>query len=105
MATYRLLEDHYVANQFLSAGSTQSTADVGGVLPIGWKPTPNVEPLDVAAVNAFYAAGPQQPGLIRSQFSGIYIAPPITFWQSIALGDATLWQLTGLGATLAPIWK
>lgn len=117
MSQYRLLTDHYIANQILQGGTIQSTADVGGLLPVGWIPTPNVDPLDTPAVNAFYAQGPQFTGLVRSVLVGIPVVPPVTYWKelvdtpwskgfSTAFGPRTgshLWSLTGLGSAMAPI--
>ena len=117
MSTYMLLQDMYISNQILQAGTVQSTADIGGVLPTNWVPNPNVDPLDGAAVNAFYAAGPSQPGLIRSLLAvpGINITKPVTRWQSTSInpwstefssefgGEVRQWQLTGLGSGLPPI--
>ena len=105
MSTYRLLADHYINNQLLPAGTTQTTADIpGGLLPANWQPSNAVEPLDTPAVNAFYAAGPQLLGLLRGQFG--FIAPPVTYWQWSVINAGTSyrrWTLTGLGAGLAPI--
>ena len=104
MAQFRLLGDHSIANQVLLAGTIQATADVGGVLPVNWKPTGNSEPLDSAALTLFYNAGPQVPGLVRQQWSTIGLAPPVTYWRATSpLTGPTSWQLTGLGAGLAPI--
>lgn len=111
MSKYLLLEDHYINGQYLLAGTTQSTLDVGGLLPTGWIPTPNVDPLDTAAVAAFYAVGPVQAGLV-------YVKPT-TYWTRLLFIDfspadfnpidfATAdsnnpWGLTGLGSNLPPI--
>jgi hypothetical protein len=103
MATYRMLQDHYVANQLLLTGTIQSTADVGGVLPTNWKPSANVEPLDAAAVSAFYALGPQPLGLVRQQYDELLMSPPVTFWKATNVGGLKSYSLTGLGAGLAPI--
>src|SRR4029077_10596844 len=102
MSTYVLLQDHWIGTNFLPAGSTQSTADVGGLLPVGWVPTPNVDPIDAAAVTAFYKAGPQFPGLTQVK--------PATYW-ALGLADfspadfgrdfytaSSSWGLTGLGS-------
>lgn len=101
-----MLEDHYINGQILSAGTTQSTIDVGGLLPVGWIPTPNVDPLDTPAVAAFYSAGPVRSG-------PIYIKP-VTYWVRSVIADfssadfsptdfstgdvGNAWTLTGLGA-------
>jgi hypothetical protein len=107
MSKYLMLEDHYVNGQYLPAGTIQSTIDIGGLLPIGWIPTPNVDPLDTSAVAAFYAAGPARSGLI-------YI-DPTTYWITISTpadfspvdfspvdfstnSTSHSWGLTGLGS-------
>jgi hypothetical protein len=65
MSVYRLLQDHVLpGGAYVLAGTIVSTVDVGGGLPTNWVPSGNCEPLDNAAVTAFYAAGPQFPGLI-----------------------------------------
>jgi hypothetical protein len=102
LSTYRLLKDHYVNNVYFSAGTTQSTADVGGLLPTGWQPTLDVDPLDTPAVNAFYAMRPGYPELIQQQFQTQSVSPPVTYWVGTPTGDVTRWSLTGLGADLSP---
>jgi hypothetical protein len=101
MSSYRFLADHYIGTAYFLAGTTASTRDVGGTLPINWGPSGNCEPLDAPAVNAFYAAGVQPPGLIRQQWSNVPVSVPVTYWRQIPGGR--LWHLTGLGAALAPI--
>jgi hypothetical protein len=81
MSTYRFLQDHYDANGlYYQAGTTASTQDVGGSLPTGWVPTGQVDPLDTAAVNAFWAAGPMLCGAIKTQWSNLAVAAPVTRW-------------------------
>jgi hypothetical protein len=58
MALYRFLSAHSIGGQYYEAGDRASTADVGGSLPANFIPSGNMEPLDAAAVNAFWAAGP-----------------------------------------------
>ncbi len=99
MARYRFLADHSIGGEYYQAGSTASTQDVGGTLPTGWVPSGNVDPLDSAALTAFYAAGPQTPGLIRSPWT--YVAPPITYWTPTGTPGLREYRLTGLGAALA----
>jgi hypothetical protein len=102
MARYRWLQDGVgPSGQYFNAGDIASTADVGGTLPANWVPPPAVDPLDTAAVNAFYAAGPQLLGLVRQQWSTQPVSPPTTYWRQ--LPGTRMWQLTGLGAGLAPI--
>jgi hypothetical protein len=101
MATYRLLEDHFVGRAggtLLQAGQVVTT---GVELPAGWVPTPNVDPLDTDAVNAFYAVGPVMPGPVRAQWSTIAVPAPTTYWTRLQSG---MWALTALGAQLAPQW-
>jgi len=97
MSTYLLLEDHFVSNQLLQAGTLQSRADVGGVLPTNWQPTGSVDPQDLGGVNAFWSQGVQFPLLIPPP----HTASPITYWAAVP-GSPAMFQLTGLGAALAP---
>ena len=106
MSQYRFLQDAYIGTQYYLAGTTATTADIpGGTLPIDWVPGPYVDPLDTAAVNAFYAAvGPNIPVyqvLVRPQWSTIPVFSPTTYWRQLPYGQR--WQLTGLGAGLPPI--
>jgi hypothetical protein len=104
MATYRFLADHSIGQFYYSAGTTASTADVAnGTLPVGWTPSNMVDPLDASALSAFYSAGPQLLGLARTQFNGISVSPPVTYWRGTPLGALTQYQLTGLGSALGPI--
>lgn len=107
MASYRMLEDHYVNGYYFAAGTTQSTADVGGLLPTAWKPTLNVDPLDTAAVTAFHAQPPGLPGLIQQQFQTQSVSAPTTHWVASfnANGGPTRWSLTGLGANLSAVYS
>jgi hypothetical protein len=100
MAQYRFLVDCFIGSYIL-AGTTLSTQDVGGSLPSNFVPPAAVDPLDTAAVNAFYAAGVQFTPLVRQQWSDVQVAPPITYWKPIPGGP--FWQLTGLGAGKPPI--
>jgi hypothetical protein len=99
MSSYRLLGPHSVGGAYLPTGSTQSTSDVGGLLPVGWVPSGNVDPLDAGAVAAFYAAGPARASPAR------FAPRPKTFWQRSpgANSGCEIWQLTGLGSALAPV--
>jgi hypothetical protein len=108
MATYRFLQDHHIGG-YHAAGDTASTADVGGTLPTNWKPTGGVDPLDAAAVNAFYAAGPQATQPVQARWTDVPVSAPVTYWRATSLPAVpgarglTSWQLTGLGANLPPI--
>jgi hypothetical protein len=75
----------------------------GGTLPFGWVPTGQVDPLDAAAVQDFFKAGPQQLGLARQQWTGISVPRPVTYWVPVTppgRPGVGQWQLTGLGAGL-----
>lgn len=86
MARYRFLLPHYVNDFYFEAGDTASTADVGGRLPQGWRPSGSCEPLDADAVRAFFAAGPQRLAVDPR------VAKPKTYWREV--GDR-LWELLG----------
>jgi hypothetical protein len=104
MSAYRFLSDHYIGTQYFYAGTIASTADVGGTLPVNWLPSNAVDPLDTAALNAFCAIGPKPLGLVRQQWVGLFVAPPVTYWRIVpGSSPTTFWQLTGLGASKAPI--
>jgi hypothetical protein len=105
MSSYRFLSDHSIRGQYYPAGTTASTADVGGSLPLNWVPSGAVDPVDPAALAAFYAAGPQVPGNpIRTQFTGINVVPAITFWRRVSGSNPNvLYQLQGLGLGLPPV--
>jgi hypothetical protein len=105
MSAYRFFQSAYVANQYFPAGTVAATADVGGLFPTGWVPGPYVDPLDTAAVNALYAAGPQL--LLTFQFGTLsfQVRPPATYWKATAIpgSPAMSYSLTGLGIGLSPI--
>jgi hypothetical protein len=89
MATYRFLQPAYVAGAYYDAGTTATTADIpGGTLPANWKPTGNVEPVDAAAATAFFNAGPQPLGLIRTQFTTLPVGVPATVWKALRCRQA-----------------
>ena len=72
------------------------TADLGGQLPADWVPSPNCEPLDTPAVNAFYAAGPSGRG-----------GGGQTYWLASSVPDnpsVMAWTLTGLGLGMPPVF-
>jgi hypothetical protein len=102
MSTYRLLQDHFLpGGAYALAGSIVSTVDVGGTLPNGWVSNA-VDPLDASALQAFWAAGPQITPLVRQQWTNVPVLGPVTYWRPVP-GSTNQWQLTGLGAGLAPI--
>jgi hypothetical protein len=109
MSMYRMLSDHWVGTQYYPAGTVASTADAGGTLPVGWRPSGAVDPLDQPAVNQFYAQGPQATPLVRAQWSTVPVNLPVTYWRGVpqpavpGAKDLTSWSLTGLGANLPPI--
>lgn len=106
MSLYRFLQDHFINNQTYLAGTTASTADAGGSLPSGFIPTVAMEPLDGAAVTAFWTAaniagltrgGFGNLGLVRQQWTNIYVAPPITYFVPVP-GTANPSELIALQA-------
>jgi hypothetical protein len=94
MAQYRLLSDFYNNGAYFNAGDVIT-------LPDNFVPSAVFEPLDSAAVTAFYAAGPQPGPLVRAQWVNNPVSMPATYWRQIPGGR--FWRLTGLGAGLAPI--
>jgi hypothetical protein len=87
---FRFLAGHYIADRYYEANDVAE-------LPADWKPTGEVEPLDAEAVDAFYAAGPQPCGLIRS--SWFHVPLPRTHWKRTKGGE---FVLVGLGAGRPP---
>ena len=102
MSKYRFFQDAWVGTNNYTAGDIASTADVGGTLPTNWVPCVAVDPLDASAINAFWQAGVQLPGLVRQQWNGIPVAPPLIYWKPFNLINAVSYQLTGAGAALGP---
>jgi hypothetical protein len=101
---YRLLKDHWIQfNSISGEYYLAGTIVVEGVdIPFGWVPTLDVEPLNGRALTAYYNAGPRGwLGVIRNQFVGIDVPPPVTYWSRVPGGDYYI--LTGLGTGLAPI--
>ncbi len=100
MSTYRFLQSHYIGNLYYPAGTTASTQDVGGTLPLGWPPTPSVDPLDAAAVLAFWSAGPAQSLILQFGTLNYQVAPPKTAWIGTPIPGSPFlnWKLTGLGS-------
>jgi hypothetical protein len=70
---------------------------VGGTLPSNFTPPAAVDPLDNAAAIAFFNAGPQLLGSVRTQWTTVPVKQPLTYWTSVG---NDVWQLTGLGAAL-----
>jgi len=90
VAQYYLLEDF---GDDLYAGTVQTTADVGGRLPAFWVPSPNVDPIDQAAIAAYFAAGPRPRGLIRQHWTAFPVRKPVFNWAQQANG---VWSLSGI---------
>ena len=102
MAQYRLLADHVIGQALVLAGTVVATADVGGILPTNWQPSGAVDPLDSAAITAFWNQGPHLlPGPIRPRWATQPVNPPAIYWQPFNLA-LTQYQLTGAGAALGP---
>ena len=93
MATYIFLVDAVVNGQYIQAGTTQSTVDAGGILPIGWPPIVDVDPVDSVAIWNYWAQGPRQRNLFRQQWVGLPIPNPIYTWVQAANGQ---WSLGGI---------
>jgi hypothetical protein len=89
MAQYRALQDCYFGGAYITAGDTVT-------LPNSFVPPGALDPLDSAAVTAFFNAGPQLCGLIRAQWATQFVAPPVTRWVSGPGSNQV--QLTGLGS-------
>jgi hypothetical protein len=70
---------------------------------VGWQPNGNVEPLDLNAVNDFYAMGPQPQDLIRSAYTDNGVRLPVTYWAAKPGSSPTQWTLTGLGMNKPPV--
>lgn len=104
-AQYFLLQPHYIGSRFFPAWTTITE---GIEIPVGWVPTLAVDPLNVAAVNAFYAAGPRPSASLEWGYQNwqqtspdkpFVVLPGVTHWKANANGS---YSLTGLGAALAP---
>jgi hypothetical protein len=81
-----------------------ATADEGGdnaILPIGYVPDGGMDPLNPAAVEDFWNAGPQATPPILPRWVGQAVQAPVTYW---VLVPGTQWSyvLTGLGANRGP---
>jgi hypothetical protein len=101
-ASYRLLVPHWIEDAYLEANTIVTE---GVNIPVGWKPTLGCEPLNSAGLSAFAAQPPGLCPLIQSQFSNNVVSGPTTAWVGTPQAEGcTKWQLTGLGASLAPIF-
>ena len=113
MAQYKMLVDHFVNNQVLPAGSIQTTKDASasGLLPANWTPSPNVDPLDTPAVDAYWAAGAANIDFLLASYAfsngmgptWFRSVVPQTYWNATPVGANTQFKLTGLGSALAPV--
>ena len=100
-AQYMLLRPHFF-NGYIAAGSVITE---GIDVPSGWVPTLAVDPLNMDAVNAFFAAGPRSGGIYEDLSLwpvGMITYQPATFWVKASGG---LWSLTGLGANIQGIYE
>ena len=113
MARYRMLAPHYIGTRYFEAGEIVTDIGAGALLPSGWRPTPGVDPLDAAAIQAFWSAGPiafasGQPFLGQGlwghqggRWTGTPITPPLIYWKPHDLSEDE-YILTGAGAALGP---
>ena len=90
---YLFLRPHYINDVYLPVGTVWSTYN--------WVPTLAVDPLDTAAVTAFYNAGPRDGGIYEDTnfWPGASSRAPVTYWKIVP----PYWTLTGLGAGLPGI--
>jgi hypothetical protein len=73
-------------------------------MPATFVPPAACEPLDSAALNAFYAQGPQVVPLTMMRWSDIPMSTmPVTYWTRVDPTDNALWKLTGLGSAMPPV--
>jgi hypothetical protein len=104
-AQYRLLCPHYLNGVMMVADDIVTE---GVNVPNGWVPTLACDPLNSAAVSAYYAAGPRSTAYEANPTFGGAIwgtwknggfppAPPATSW---VRAGTNLWKLNGLGANL-----
>jgi hypothetical protein len=92
MASYRWLQNGVgPSGHYFQAGEIITTDDA-------WVPPGAVEPIDSAAIAAFWRAGPQPCPLVRTQWSTQFVAAPAIYWKR----SGTMWVLTGAGAALGP---
>ena len=100
-SVYRLLRPHYLAG-----GLTPPDAVIteGTDVPNFWVPTLAVDPLNNAAAEAYYNAGPRDGGVYEDTnfWAGTASARPVTYWQRTGF-PVQYWSLTGLGAGFQPI--
>jgi hypothetical protein len=101
VAQYRALADIYPGGNFpyITAGTVFSDTPSDTVPQMvlqGWTPCAMVDPLNTAAVQAFWNAGVQLLGRIA-----MGVQAPATYWVPFPAGGGTRpYILTGLGAAL-----
>jgi hypothetical protein len=99
-ASYRLLEDHYLATGYYAA---ESIITEGAEIPFGWPPSRAVDPQNAQAIQAFWNAGPSRGAPIYSSTPNLYramaIRVPSVYWTAVP-GDPGAFILTGAGAAL-----
>jgi hypothetical protein len=94
MASYLFLQAAYIGDRYYDAGGIYATGDAGGTLPADWKPNPNVDPIDSAAIDAFYNCGPRQQDLVCSTYVDNGVRPPCVYWRQLP-GSPVRWELVG----------
>ncbi len=100
MATYRALQDIDLGKNWpqVQAGTILTDQPPVPNIPANWSPPAAVDPLDGLAVTAFWNAGVQLLGLVRQQWNGISLAPPVTYWTpAVNPNPYREFVLTGLG--------
>jgi hypothetical protein len=113
-ASYRLLCPHQlIGPSGVAIWYPQNTVVTEGIeIRFGWIPSLAVDPLNLEAVNAYYAAGPRSVAYDDNPTFGgaiwptwgqemVPMAPPVTHWAQVP-GTKT-YALTGLGISKPPI--
>jgi hypothetical protein len=106
---FRLLVPHYLNGRYFEAGDTVDAAN--GDIPANWQPNiAAVDPLDTAAIQAFWNVGPGATGAMDAElfrmvlpyyrYSTHYCANPSVHWTPT--GTPGMFILTGAGASLGP---
>jgi hypothetical protein len=97
VSQYYFLQDASIGQNYYTAGSTASTADVGGTLPLNFQPNGSAMcPLDSSAITAFYNSRPPlPPGQARQQFTGVPVAVQGVYWQMTPTTSGNRWNLVG----------
>ena len=96
-AQYMLLRSHYIGGAELPPGTIITE---GIDVLSNWIPTLAVDPLNTAAVNDFWAAGPKDNGQESlNWWADTARIKPVTYWTTFG-SPISYWNLTGLGAAL-----